>query len=693
MSELTQVGQLIAVSVEGQEADSLLLQTVMGTESLSRPFVFQLDVVTTKTDIDFTGILGKKALITLETADPTSPRYFSGFVTRFSQSDTTDDLHHYRMEVGPWISFLSLNVDYKIFHNLSIPDIIKKVFDNSPAKQKDNVDTSKLTGTYNPVEYTVQYRESSLHFISRLMEHAGIFYYFSHTKDGHTLHLIDDSTQCEPVPGLKSVSYLYRNTGDAQEETILSLHGKQGVKTGTATHSNYNFKTPSTDLKTSEPTVINAGQNDDLEVFEYPSTHTTIEEGKALSKLRMQEHEAAQHLVSGSGHVRTLASGYKFTIKDHPATGTVDRNIEYLIVEVKHMITVGGVFTDGIGGHGYSNQFTCIPASVPYRPPRVTPKPVILGLQNAFVVGKSADSGNDNPDDGATGDGEEIWVDKYGRVMVKFVWDRAAACSCRVRVAQQWAGQQWGSMVIPRVGQEVLVSFLDGDPDRPIILGCVYNGNYMPPYTLPDYQTRSTFMTRSSTGGSASTYNELRFEDKKGAEQVFLRGQYDYDTYILNDSRESIGNNRSLIVAKDQMESVGGDRHESVTGKHNEKIGGDLSSNVTGNVNQKVGQNLSIQAGQNLYEKSGQTYAHEAGQTIHLKAGMTVVIEAGTELCLKVGGNFIDINPAGVTIVGTMVMINSGGSAGSGPGSSPTDPTAPTAPDKADDGSKGTKMN
>ena len=693
MPDATQEGKIVTLSVTGLAADDLLLQSVMGIEGLARPFQFQLDVLTTKTDIDFTKILGQKALITLATADTSNPRYFSGYVTRFVQTDGVDNYNHYQMEVGPWISFLGLNVNYQIFHNLSIPDIIQKVFSTSPAQQKDTVDTSKLKGTYSKVEYCVQYRESSLHFIQRLMEHAGIFYYFSYTEDGHTLHLSDDSSSCDPVPNLKPVSYLYKTSEDPLEETILTLQAKQGVKTGAHTHSNYNFKTPSTDLKTTEPTVVNAGQNDNLEVYEYPSTHLTLDDGKALSKIRMEEQEAQAHLISGSGRVRSLLPGFKFTIKDHPTTGTIDKNIEYLITDVKHMISVGSAYTGGIGGQSYSNHFTCIPASVPYRPPRVTPKPVILGLQNAFVVGKSADSGNDDPADGATGDGEEIWVDKYGRVMVKFVWDRAAACSCRVRVAQQWAGQQWGSMVIPRVGQEVLVSFLDGDPDRPIILGCVYNGNYMPPYALPDNQTRSTFMTRSSTGGSASTYNELRFEDKKGAEQVFVRSQYDYDTYVLNDSRESVGNNLSLVVAKDQMESVGGDRHESVTGKHNEKIGGDLSSNVTGNVNQKVGQNLSIQAGQNLYEKSGQTYAHEAGQTIHLKAGMTVVIEAGTELCLKVGGNFIDINPAGVSIVGTMVMINSGGSAGSGPGSSPTDPVAPTAPDKADDGSKGTKMN
>jgi type VI secretion system secreted protein VgrG len=324
----------------------------------------------------------------------------------------------------------------------------------------------------------------------------------------------------------------------------------------------------------------------------------------------------------------------------------------------------------------------------------MTPKPFVQGPQTAVVIGKADDTEDNNAsEDGATGDGEEIWVDKYGRIIVRFPWDRAGLCSCRVRVSQAWAGQGWGGIMIPRVGQEVIVSFLDGDPDRPIVTGCVYNANQTVPYELPTHQTRSTFLTRSSTGGGADNYNELRFEDKAGNEQVFIRGEKDYDTRIKNDSREWIGNNRSLMVTKDQMEKVGGDLHTQVTGKQVEKVGGDLHSHITGNLNQKADQTISIQAGQNLYEKSGQNFAHEAGQAIHLKAGMTMVLEAGMQLSLKVGGNFIDIGPAGVTIFGTMVMINSGGSAGSGSGSSPTDPTDPKDPDQADDGTKGTKMN
>jgi len=272
--------------------------------------------------------------------------------------------------------------------------------------------------------------------------------------------------------------------------------------------------------------------------------------------------------------------------------------------------------------------------------------------------------------------GEEIYPDKYGRVKVQFHWDRHGKkdenSSCWVRVSQPWAGKNWGAINIPRIGQEVIVEFLEGDPDRPIITGRVYNDDQMPPYALPDNMTRSTFMTRSTKGGGSANYNELRFEDKKGSEQIFLNAEKDMDHRVEKDSREYVGKDRSLTVKGDQMEKVEGDKH------------GQFAKNL----NEKVGQNMSLQVGQNLQEKSGQNYAHEAGMEIHLKAGMNVVIEAGMQLTIKASGGFINIGPAGVAISGTLVLINSGGAAGSGSGSSPT---SPKDPDTADDGSKGGK--
>jgi type VI secretion system secreted protein VgrG len=483
------------------------------------------------------------------------------------------------------------------------------------------------------------------------------------------MYLSDSSSNCAPLSAQATVSYSVRESGG--EETIRSLHGRHVIRTGAHTHTDYNFKTPSANLTTSESTVVNVGQNDPLEIFDYPGTHTTASEGRSLSLIRMQEQEASHHLLAGTGNVRTFLSGFTFTLTYHPQTGPLNRNIDYLITEVRHMASNGGSYLGGAGGESYSNQFNCIPSSVPFRPARLSPKPLVHGPQTATVVGKSSDSSNDPDAPGS--DGEEIWVDKYGRVMVLFPWDRKADCSCWMRVSQEWAGQGWGSITIPRVGQEVIVSFLEGDPDRPIITGRVYNATQTVPYTLPDNGTRSTFMTRSSEGGSSSTYNELRFEDKTGSEQVFLRAQFDQDNRVLNDSREWVGNDRSLTVTKDQMESVGGDLH----------------AQIAGNLNQKVGQTLSLQVAQNLYETSA-NFAHQANQTVYISAGTTLVLEAQTELSLVVGSNFITIDATGVSITGTMVNLNSGGSAGSSGTCSPTDPVKP---DEADDGSKGTKLS
>jgi type VI secretion system secreted protein VgrG len=689
--EYTQANRLISIKVDGQGDDDLLLQSFTCTESVSRLFSVQAEVLSQLPTVDFTAIIGQNATITLKTNDESNPRYFNGYVSRFAQSGSDLQFHHYHLEIVPWIWFLTRHADCRIYHNKTIPEIVQAVFDAFTAKTKGPVNPN-LQGTYRKQEYVVQYRETSLNFISRLLEYAGIYYYFEHSETDHTLVLADTSGSATDCPIQASASHIVRNTDVMDEDYIASILARREFRTGKYTSTDYNFKTPSANLEAPEATVISVGGNDPLETFDYPGIHATKEEGRDISKIRMQEHEAAHHTLNGSGRVRGLIPGFTFTMKDHYRG---DLNAAYFLTEVRHAATVGGTYLNDEGDtSSYTNQFTCIPKPIPYRPPRITPKPYVQGVETAIVIGKADDSDDSTAsDDGASGSGEEIWVDKYGRIIVRFPWDRAGKCSCRVRVSQQWAGQGWGVITIPRVGQEVLVSFINGDPDRPIVTGCVYNAEQTVPYTLPDYQTRSTIKTHSSEGGGDDNYNELRFEDKTGGEQIFLRGEMDYDTRIKNDAREWIGNNQSIIIKKNRMEKVEGDESIQITGKRAEKVEGDDNLNVIGNLNVKAAQNISIQAGQNLYEKSGQNFAHEAGMAIHLKAGMTMVLEAGVQLSLKAGSSFIDIGPEGIAISGTpMVMINSGGSAASGSGSSPTDPADPEDPDEADDGSKGTKM-
>ena len=660
----TQEGRLITLTTPLGE-DVLLLAGFSGHEAISRLFSFHLDLLTEHGPIDFTQIIGKNVTISVAQSDNTL-RYFNGMVNQFAQSGSDTNFMHYQMEVVPWTWMLTRYADCKIFHNKKVGDILEQVFQDRGFQDYK----LSLNGGYSPLEYCVQYRETDFNFISRLMEQNGIFYFFQHEKGKHTMVIADSSSIHEPCPGQESAGYNLMGGGLETDDVVNTWNIEQELRTGKYTLTDYNFKTPSASLLATESTIYSVGGNASFEIFDYPGEYTTRGDGSAFAKLRMQEDEAGHLVAHGSSVCRAFTSGYKFDLVDHYQDSM---NASYVLTEIQHIASVGETYSGSGGGNdNYSNHFTCIPETVPFRPARLTPKPFVQGPQTAVVVGKSSDVGDG--DDGGGGDGEEIWVDKYGRVIVLFPWDRAGKCSCRVRVSQDWAGQGWGAITIPRVGQEVIVSFLEGDPDRPIITGRVYNADQTVPYPLPDNQTRSTFKTRSTKYGGTDNYNELRFEDKKGGEQIFLRGEKDFDTRLKSDIREWVGNNRSLIVTQDQME----------------KAGGDLHSQVTGNTNQKVGQNWSLQVGQNLYEKSGTNFAHEAGQVIHLKAGMTVVLEAGTELTLKVGGNFIDINSSGISIVGTMVMINSGGAAGSGCGSSPT---SPKNPDEADDGSKGGKMN
>jgi type VI secretion system secreted protein VgrG len=693
--EYSQDHRLIAVDTPLGK-DVLLLQELTGIEAISSLFSYELNLLAYENDsIVFKDIVGQKVTITLNLPDGT-PRYINGYVSRFTQGGTDARLFtHYHAQVVPWLWFLTRQADCRIFQNLAVPDIISQVFNLFDFKDF----RLSLKGSYPQLEYCVQYRETSFNFVSRLMEEFGIFYYFDHSTEGkHTMVLADQSSTLPACPS-SPVSYDTQVGGLEDPEVISNWHVGQEVRTGKYTVTDYNFITPSTSLLANDPTVVDLSASHPLELFDYPGLHTNKDQGDTVAKVRMQEEEAGYMVVSGEGNCRGLMSGYSFELKNHYRG---DQNTNYVVTEVRHFASAGQSYTTAgtLGAETYSNHLTCIPASVTFRPPRITPKPFVQGPQPALVVGKA---------------GEEIWVDKYGRVIVQFYWDRLGQknenSSCWIRTSQPWAGGNWGAMWIPRIGQEVLVSFLEGDPDRPVITGRVYNANQMPPYTLPDYQTRSTFMSRSSKGGGSSNYNEFRFEDLKGQEQIFMNAEMDMDLRVEKDSREFIGANRHLIVTTNQVEQIQTDKHLHVKGNHFEAIDGNMSLNVTGNQMESVTGNKSLAVTGNQSESvtgnlslavTGQqqdtsaSYAMKTDTTIHLNAGMSAVIEAGVDLTLKVGSNFIDINPAGVFITGTMVFINSGGAAGSAPDASPQSPDSPTAPndpDTADDGSKGTKLN
>jgi len=692
--------------------DVLLLQELTGYEGMSRLFNYELELLAFENEsIDFTAIVGQAVTITVFLPGGT-PRYIQGKVSRFTQGDTDDRYFtHYHAEVVPWLWFLTRKSDCRIFQNMTAPDVIKSVLSEYSPDFEQN-----LSGSYPTLEYCVQYRETTFNFVSRLMEEFGIFYYFDHSTPGkHVMVMKDQSNALSPCLG-SPMSYTQVG-GLSDPQVIENWNASQEVRTAKYTLTDYNFKTPSVNLGANNPSLVNVG-NDQLELYDYPGPHTTIDEGSAAAKLRMEEEEASIKVISAAGNCRGMMSGYAFELQNHYRA---DQNKKYVVTEVRHFVSAGQTYTaDTTTGETYSNTLTCIPSDVPYRPARITPKPFVQGPQPALVVGKS---------------GEEIWVDKYGRVVVQFYWDRVGTndekSSCWVRVSQPWAGGNWGAMWIPRIGQEVLVSFLEGDPDRPIITGRVYNDSQMPPYELPKYQTRSTFMSRSSQGGGASNYNELRFEDLAGKEQIFVNAEMDMDLRVEKDSREFIGANRHLIVTTNQQELIQTDKHLHVKGNHLEKVEGDMSLqvvgnqmekvtgnksldvtgdqkesvtgnvslSVTGNQNESVTGSVSLSVTQGKMDSITMGYAMSA-MTIHLSADMGIVIECPLGITLSSGANSIDIGPAGVYVTGVpFVNLNSGSSPAStndpssGSPDSPDAPTDPQDPDTADDGSKGTKLN
>jgi len=647
--------------------DALLLESFTGEERVSTPFRFVLQLLSDDPNIDMKGLLTKPAVLSIKLEDD-SERHIHGILNRIKLVEAGDDgKAMYQAEMVPWLWFLTIYSNCRIFQNKSVPDIVEQIF-----KDRGFSDYQlKLQGSYQPREYCVQYRETDFNFVSRLLEDEGIFYFFEQTEDKHKLVLADDKSTFKACPHKGKARYTPSLGGRLDEDTVLAVEEEYKVHTGTASLSDYDFEKPNTRL------YATLSGSEPAEYYDYPGKYNSKSDGDRYAKIRLEEREVELVTVRGKSNCMGFECGYKFTLEEHFRDAA---NQDYTFIALHH----NGKNTSYRSGEPeqfeYANEFEAIPNSVPFRPPRLARKPVIPSAQTAVVVGKS---------------GEEIWTDKYGRVTVQFFWDREGKAdensSCWIRVAQGWAGKQWGSIYIPRIGQEVAVSFLEGDPDRPLITGSVYNADQMPPYALPGEQTKSTVKSYSSKGGGG--FNEIRLEDKKGSEQVFVHGEKDMDIRVKNDRQEDIGHNRSLNVVNDKMEKVGRDSHVEVVRDAIGKIGRDLHLEIAGKAATKITGSNSLAVTGDVIEEFKGNHSSQVTQNLYLKA-MQVVIEASMGLTLKVGGNFITLDMSGIAISGTpMVQINSAGAALSGsPGSlvSPLSPTKPGEADKADPGQMST---
>lgn len=664
----------------------LLFHRMTAREELGRLSELEIDLLSRRNDIAAGDLLAKNVTVKLELL-PQGERYFNGHVTRFSPTGVLGRYNTYRVTVRPWLWFLTRTSDCRIFQNLTVPEIVQKVFDDhSIADVK-----SELMGDYRKREYCVQYRESDFAFVSRLLEEEGVYYYVRHAIDRHTIVLTDSYSTHHPIAGGPDLAFVPPERVRGDQQAILEWRPGTEVRSGAYVLDDYNFKAPRVERLAKRVSPRSHGLSD-YELYDYPGEYLEQGEGESYARRRLEEEHAQFEVIEGTATSRALATGGTFKLKGHPRG---DQAREYLVVSATHQLEYAEYESMEGGGSKYACTFTAISSLEPFRARRTTPRPIVRGPQTALVVGPA---------------GDEIHTDEYGRIKVQFHWDRLGTenenSSCWIRVAQPWAGNNWGATFIPRIGQEVVVSFLEGDPDQPLVTGSVYNAIQRPPYLGEGRDGKhkndphvSGIKSNSTKGGSG--YNELRFDDTAGKEQVFIHAQHDYDLRVKNDVKERILNDAHAHITGDDRKKVEkssflevtNDRHSKIGGARHETIGGDHHLMVKGDQNVKADGTASFTVGKNLQEKVGQNAALDAGQEIHLKGGMKVIIEAGMQISLKAGANFIDIGPSGVTIVGTMVLINSGGAAGAGSGSSPTAPAEAEAaePKEADDSSSGSK--
>jgi type VI secretion system secreted protein VgrG len=524
--------------------DQLMFRSMHGTEGLSQLFEFEVDLVSPSVSLDMKSVLGKPLSLEILTAG--EPRFLNGQIVRFTmvgKEGGTSRYVLYRATVRPWLWYLTRTSDCKIFQNKSVVDILEEVFaDYNFAFEK------KLSGTYRQWEYCVQYQETDFAFVSRLMEHEGIYYYFKHDKNQHTLVLADDIGAHETLPAYPKISYLAADRDpDPFQEVIDQWQVTEEIRPGTYVVDDYDFKKSKADLMgmRSQP---RGNPHDTYEIYEWLGGFSEAEQGEHYSRIRLEEAQSQAERDIGHCSVRGMAPGYRFTMQNCPRQ---DDNREYLIVSVAYALREGG-YESGAADSQYSFSFAVQPTSYAFRPPRVTPMTKTNGPQTATVVGKA---------------GQEYWVDQYGRVKVQFRWDRYGKSdensSCWVRVSSAWAGSNYGAVNHPRKGQEVIVDFIGGHPDRPIIIGRVYNSDQMPPLELPAKVTVSGFVSRSQDGTPANA-NEFILDDAPGCELVRIHAEKDFELDVEADERDTIAGDRTTTITGNDTLTVGKARTTTV---------------------------------------------------------------------------------------------------------------------------------
>jgi len=653
-------GTHFSLTIEGIEHDLQVL-AFTGREAISQPYRFDLELISEHPDLALQSLLHKPAFLAFSPAG----NGIHGLIHRVAQGESGKRLTRYRVTIVPQLAYLSHRTDQRIFQHLTVPQIITQVL------ERHGIQADAYRFRFGPVryperDYCTQYDESDLHFIQRLCEEEGIHYHFEHNPEGHVLVFGDDQTS---FPKLGQPTAYLQDSGLVADEPVIKRFAvRLETRTNRVSRRDYDFEQPRLLIEADHKcTAQQSTPQPDLEDYDYPGRFTERTRGKHLSQRALERHRADYRLAEGRSDQPTLVSGHLLEISDHPRR---EWNDLWLLTEVLHegkqpqvleesIADIPNLHGEGWGDElsgtfqqGYRNQFTATPWDVLYRPALKHLKPRVLGAQTAVVTGPA---------------GEEIHCDEYGRVKVQFFWDREGQSddktSCWLRVSNSWAGDGYGGIAIPRVGMEVLVTFLEADPDQPVISGCLYHAEHQVPYDLPANKTRSVFKTLSSPGGVG--YNELRIEDRKGAEQIYLHAQRDWDENIEHDQKIRIGHERHDTVEAASFTELKAEEHLTVIGDRKVEV--------------KPDDHLIV--GQNQHIRLGTAQLTKAGREIHLKAGQKMVIEAGVELTLKAGGSFIKLDPGGITVNGPMIKINAGGAPGKGSGIKIKPPVLPGTAD------------
>ncbi|TXG80260.1 MAG: type VI secretion system tip protein VgrG [Thermomicrobiales bacterium] len=624
--------------------DVLLFKSMRSREALGRLFEYTVTALSTRNDIDPKQLLGKNATLKLQLPGG-GPRCFDGMVTRFALAGSHGRFVRYEMVLRPWLWFLTRTADCRIFQEKTVPDIIKDIF--AKPVYPDASYEFKITGTYDPWEYCVQYRETDFNFVSRLMEQEGMYYYFKHTEGKHTMVICDSPGVHEPFATYTNIPFVADNRSTSTErERISDWYYSAEVQPGKYVIDEYDFKKPSVDLmqKTQNEREHEHGKH---EIFDYPGEYDEIPEGDRYVRMRLEELQAQHERVRATSNARGICVGHTFALVGHPRG---DQNKQYMITSADISFSFNEYESAGNSGASYSCSFECMPSSEQFRTARETPKPIVQGLQTAKVVGP---------------DGEEIYTDEYGRVKVHFHWDRYGQQNqddtCWIRVSHPWAGKNFGMVALPRMGQEVVVEFLEGDPDRPLITGRVYNKEQPHPYDLPKHKTTTGIKSRSSLGGTPSNFNEIRFEDKKGEEQVYIHAERNMSTVVEanrsttvgHDRMTRIGNNDMLMVQNDRTEIFGANHSTTVGGNQTLSVSGSQDTTVAGDRSVTVGasQSISIGADQNATIGGSETYAVSSSQTNSVGQNKTDFV--GVQHSELIGAKK-------TTVVGGMYVTNAG---------------------------------